>query len=141
MTEPDGLPVLELAAPGPQRDEGVSAILAGTKTALTGLLAIYEHAGERVPRAGDRFCVVDSQGLPAASIELTEVHTVPISRIDDDYAHAEGRGYGGAGDWRRAHEEFFTSDVVADALGHVPEIDDDTPVVAIRFRLIQQQVV
>jgi len=31
--------ILELAEPGPLRDSGVSAILAGTKTATTGLPA------------------------------------------------------------------------------------------------------
>lgn len=54
------LPVLELAFPGPLRDSGVAAILAGEKTALTGLLQIYEHDGEPVPQPGQRFSVIDS---------------------------------------------------------------------------------
>jgi hypothetical protein len=40
----DDLPVLELAAPGPARESGISAILAGTKTAMTGLPALHECA-------------------------------------------------------------------------------------------------
>jgi uncharacterized protein YhfF len=135
MTD-DDLPVLELAFPGPLRDSGVAAILAGEKTALTGLLQIHEHAGEPVPRPGQRFSVVDSAGEPAAVIELTEVHVVPISTVDDEYARAEGRGYADAADWRRAHEDFFQSEGVARFLGAVPVIDDDTLVVAERFRLI-----
>jgi hypothetical protein len=51
------LPALELAFPGPERDRGVAAILAGTKTALTGLLQILDHAGEPVPKPGQRFSV------------------------------------------------------------------------------------
>ncbi|GGP98557.1 hypothetical protein GCM10010140_30980 [Streptosporangium pseudovulgare] len=53
----DDLPALELAFPGPERDRGVAAILSGQKTALTGLLEIYEHAGEAVPMTGQRFSV------------------------------------------------------------------------------------
>lgn len=132
----DDLPILELATPGPLRDSGVAAILAGSKTALTGLLQIFEHEQEPVPRAGQRFSVIDSLGRPAAVIELTEVHVLPISVVDDDYAHAEGRGYTDAADWRRAHEEFFRGADVAAYLGGTPVIDDDTLVVTERFRLI-----
>jgi uncharacterized protein YhfF len=131
------LPVLELAAPGPERDSGVSAILSGAKTAMTGLPAFHEHAGEPLPAAGDRFRVVDSNGRPVAVIELTRVETEPISAVTDDYAHAEGRGYRDAAHWRAAHEEFFRSDFVAEFLGRVPEINDDTLVVTQRFRLVQ----
>jgi uncharacterized protein YhfF len=115
----DDLPVLELALPGPERDSGIAAILAGEKTALTGLLQIHEHAGEPVPRPGQRFWVVNSAGQPAAVIELTDVRVVPICEVDDDYARAEGRGYADAAQWRRAHEEFFRSEGVA-ALGRLP---------------------
>jgi uncharacterized protein YhfF len=80
--------------------------------------------------------VIDSAGQPAAVIELTEVRVVPISTIDDEYARAEGRGYADAAEWRRAHEDFFRSDGVAQFLGAVPVIDDDTLVVTERFRLI-----
>src|SRR3954447_19411790 len=96
----DSLPTLELAFPGPMRDRGVAAILNGSKTALTGLLEIYEHAGEAVPQAGQQFSVLDSEGRPAVTIELTEVRVVPIKEIDDDFALAEGRGYRDAVEWR-----------------------------------------
>jgi uncharacterized protein YhfF len=87
MTSSD-LPVLELAFPGPERDSGVAAILTGEKTALTGLPQIFEHAGESVPQAGQRFSVLDSAGRSAAVIELTEVRVVPMSAVDDEYARA-----------------------------------------------------
>jgi uncharacterized protein YhfF len=133
----DGLPVVELASPGPLRDSGIAAILAGEKTAMTGLLQVHEHAGEPVPQPGQRFSVVDSAGLPAAVIEFTEVRVVPISEVGDDYAHAEGRGYADAAQWRQAHEEFFRSEAITAFLGAVPDIHDGTLVVAERFRLIE----
>lgn len=66
----DNLPVLELAAPGPDRDSGVATIRAGTKTASTELVLIYEHAAEPLPQPGRRFSVIASAGRPAAIIEL-----------------------------------------------------------------------
>jgi len=136
MAPSDRLPTLELAFPGPERDRGVAAILSGRKTALTGLLEILEHAREPVPRPGQRFAVLDSDGRPAAVIELTDVRVVPICEIDDDYATAEGRDYADAAHWRAAHEDFFCSDEVSEYLGHTPVIEDATLVVAERFRLV-----
>jgi uncharacterized protein YhfF len=136
----EDLPELELAFPGPERDSGLAAILAGEKTALTGLLQIHEHAGEPIPQPGQRFSVLDSAGRPAAVIELTEVRVVPISMVDDDYASAEGRGYADAAEWRRAHEDFFRSEGVAEFLGATPAIGDGTLVVTERFRLIKPGV-
>jgi uncharacterized protein YhfF len=133
----EDLPTLELALPGPLRDSGVAAIIAGEKTALTGLLQILQHAGEPVPKSGDQFSVVNSAGQSAAIIELTDVQLVRICEVDDDYAHAEGRGYADADEWRRAHEEFFQSDGVTEFLGATAVIDDETLVVTERFRLIE----
>ncbi|WP_026413219.1 ASCH domain-containing protein [Actinomadura oligospora] len=130
------LPTLELAFPGPERDSGVAAIKEGRKTALTGLLEIYEHAGEPLPEVGQRFAVLDSDGLPTVTIELVEVRTVPIKDIDDAFALAEGRGYANAAEWRTAHEAFFQSEGVSEFLGHTPAIDDTTLVVAERFRVV-----
>jgi uncharacterized protein YhfF len=134
--EIDRLPELELAFPGPERDSGLAAILSGEKTALTGLLQILEHEGEPVPRAGQRFAVLDSAGEPAAVIELTEVRVVPISVVDDEFALAEGRGYRDRAEWRAAHEAFFRSEGICQYLGAEPEMNDDTLVVAERFRLV-----
>ncbi|MFJ9776389.1 ASCH domain-containing protein [Kitasatospora sp. NPDC101157] len=131
----DDLPTLELAFPGPERDRGVAAILSGDKTALTGLLEIYEHAGEALPRAGQVFAVLDSAGNTAVTIELLQVRVVPMKDIDDDFARAEGRGYADAAQWRTAHEEFFRGQGISAFLGHTPAINSDTLVVAQRFRV------
>lgn len=137
MTEYEDLPALELAFPGPERDRGVAAILSGEKTALTGLLEICTHAGEAVPQAGQRFAVLDSDGRPAVTIELVDVRVVPVKDIDDDFARAEGRGYPDAAAWRAAHRDFFQSDAVSGYLGHTPAFNDDTLVIAERFRVIE----
>jgi uncharacterized protein YhfF len=50
----EGLPVAEFAFPGPRRDQLVAAIVAGSKTTTTGLVADHEHEGEPLPRPGLR---------------------------------------------------------------------------------------
>jgi uncharacterized protein YhfF len=67
---------------------------------------------------------------------MTRVGTEPISAVTDDYAHAEGRGYRDAAAWRADHEEFFRGELVSRFLGHRPDIDDGTPVLVQRFRLV-----
>ena len=48
----DDLPIAEFAFPGALRDQLVAAILSGSKTTTTGLLADYEREGEPLPRPG-----------------------------------------------------------------------------------------
>jgi uncharacterized protein YhfF len=136
----EDLPTLELAFPGPLRDSGVAAILSGEKTALTGLLQILEHAGEAVPKPGERFSVLDSAGRSVAIIELTDVRVVRMCDVDDDYAHAEGRGYANAVEWRLAHQDFFQSEGVSEFLGATAVINDETLVVTERFRLVESGI-
>ncbi|HEU0042113.1 MAG TPA: ASCH domain-containing protein [Jiangellaceae bacterium] len=85
---------------------------------------MYEKEGVPLPAAGERYRVVDSDGKPVAVIELTRVATEPIGAVGDAYAHAEGRGYRDAADWRSAHEAFFRSEFVTAYLGFVPDLDD-----------------
>jgi uncharacterized protein YhfF len=135
----DDLPVAEFGFPGPLRDKLVSAILSGEKTTTTGLLAVYEYEGEAVPRAGRREAVVDSSGERVAVIEITEVDIIPVREVTGDFARDEGEGYETVELWREAHQRFFQGDEMRAALGGTaPEFEDDSLVVAIRFRLAER---
>jgi uncharacterized protein YhfF len=70
---PGLLPKAEFAFPGPLRDRLVAAILDGSKTATTALVAEYEHDGEPLLSVGQRSTVVDSDDCPVAIIEVTRV--------------------------------------------------------------------
>jgi hypothetical protein len=87
---PEDLPVAEFAFPGPLRDQLVAAVLDGTKTTTTGLVANYEHEGSPLPRPGLREAVVDSAGNRVAVIEITAVRVVRLAEVD--LAHALGEG-------------------------------------------------
>ena len=133
----DGLPVAEFAFPGELRDRLVAAILSGEKTSTSTLLADYEQDGEVLPEVGERGVVVDSAERPVAVIETTELRVVAIREIDLAFAREEGEGFETVAEWRGAHERFWAS--------YLPDVrvDDETLVVAERFRLVevvQQQV-
>ena len=86
MTEE--LRIIEFGFPGELRDRLVGAVLAGEKTATTGLLIEWELDDEPVPRLGEQLRVVDSQaagghggwspGGPVAAVN--EVEDVAVGR-------------------------------------------------------------
>ena len=136
---PGPLKPAEFAFPGPLRDRLVAAIIAGRKTTTTGLLAAYEHEGEPLPAAGERSSVVDSAGMPVAVIELTEVRVVALADVDLAHVRDEGEGHATVAEWRAAHKEFWHGDAMRAALGDPGfTVDDTTPVVLERFRVIAE---
>jgi uncharacterized protein YhfF len=131
-----GLPHAEFGFPGPLRDKLVAAILSGAKTSTTSLAAQY-GAAEPMPAVGDRSAVVDSAGEPVAAIEVTEIRVVRLADVDLRHAVDEGEGYASVAEWRAGHERFWHGAEMRGYLGD-PDftVDDDTPVVAERFRVL-----
>jgi uncharacterized protein YhfF len=136
---PAGPPVAEFAFPGPLRDQLVAAILDGTKTSTTALAIGYEREREPLPGPGERSVVVDSSDQGVAVIEMTSVVVVPLGEVDLDHAVDEGEGFTTVAEWRAGHEAFWHSDDVRGELGDPTfTVDDTTPVVLQRFRLIER---
>ena len=134
---PEDLPVAEFGFPGPLRDLLVAAILDGSKTTTTGLVADYEHEGSQLPWPGQREAVVDSAGNRVAVIELTAVRVIRLADVDLAHALGEGEGYTSVAEWRAGHEGFWHSAEMRAALDD-PDftVDDDTLLVAEEFRLV-----
>ncbi|WP_068920964.1 ASCH domain-containing protein [Planobispora rosea] len=131
------LPKAEFAFPGPLRDAIVAAILNGRKTATTALAVEYAHEGEPLPELGERSVVVDSADRPVAVIEVTGVRVVALGEVDTAHAVDEGEGHTTIAQWRAAHERFWHSQEMRSALGDAGfTVDDTTPVVLERFRVI-----
>ncbi|MFJ9647195.1 ASCH domain-containing protein [Streptomyces sp. NPDC004244] len=139
MTTYEDLPPYPLGFPGPLRDALVAAALSGAKTATTGLLPEYEAEGEPLPEPGDRSVLVDSDERAVAVVEVTEVRVVRLADVDLQHALDEGEGYASVAEWRASHERFWHSDPIREALGD-PDytVDDDTLVVAERFRIVER---
>lgn len=136
--QPGELPVAEFGFPGPLRDRLVAAILAGTKTTTSGLVADYEHEGEPLPRPGLREAVVDSAGHRVAVIETVAVRVIRLADVGLAHALGEGEGYTAVAEWRAGHERFWHSEQMRAAMDD-PDftVDDDTLVVAHEFRLVE----
>ena len=83
--------ICEFGFPGPLRDRLVAAVLSGTKTATTSLLAEWEAEGDELPEAGEQETVIDSAGEPVATIEITGCEVRTLSQVDDAVARAKGR--------------------------------------------------
>ncbi|MBT2387699.1 ASCH domain-containing protein [Streptomyces sp. ISL-11] len=133
----ESLPKAEFAFPGPLRDRLVSAILDGSKTATTGLLADYEHEGDPLPSVGERSVVVDSEDRPVAVIEVTDVRVVALRDVDLAHAVDEGEGCTTVAGWRADHEEFWHGEEMRQALGDPRfTVNDATPVILERFRVV-----
>jgi uncharacterized protein YhfF len=129
----DDLPVVEFAFPGPLRDQLVAAILSGAKTTTSALFL----ADEPLPAAGQRLAVVDSDGRRVAAIELTDVCVVRLADVDLRHAVDEGEGDESVAQWRANHEKFWHSAEVRAEMGQDFRVDDDTLIVAQRFRLLR----
>ncbi|WP_018784446.1 ASCH domain-containing protein [Micromonospora sp. CNB394] len=132
------LPTFEFAFPGPLRDQLVAAVLDGSKTTTTALLQDYEIDDEPLPDVGTRSAVIDSDGRPVAVIELVEVRVVRLGDVDLDHARDEGEGFETVAAWRAGHERFWHGDDYRGWLGDSAfTVDDDTPAVLQRFRLVE----
>jgi uncharacterized protein YhfF len=130
-------PVIEFGFPGPLRDQLVAAVLAGSKTTTTGLVADYEHENDPLPVPGGRQVVIDSAGRPVGVIETTAVRVMRLAEVGLDHALGEGEGYASVEEWRVGHEQFWHSAEMRQALEDPAfTVGDDTLVVAQEFRLV-----
>ena len=135
----EGLSKTEFAFPGPLRDSLVSAVLNGNKVSTSSLQGEYQLDGSPLPASGKRSVVVDSMNRPVAVIEVTSVRVVRLGDVDLAHAVDEGEGYKSVAEWRVAHESFWHSDEVRRELADPTfTVDDDTPVVLERFRVIER---
>lgn len=139
MPNREALKPFLLAFPGPLRDQLVAAVLEGRKVSTTGLLVEYQVEKEEPPPVGERSALIDSDGREIAVLEITEVRILRLGDVDLPHVLDEGEGHTSVAAWRAGHERFWHSEEMRDALGD-PEftVDDDTMVVAERFRVVER---
>lgn len=127
--------ICEFGFPGPLRDRLVNAVLRGTKTATSSLLADWLRDDEPLPSEGELQTVVDSEGVPVATIEIVACEVTRLGSVDDRVAQAEGESYATAAGWRAEHERFWIDEVLPGWGEDPPVLDDDTPIVVQWFRV------
>ena len=124
----------EFAFPGPERDRLVKAILDGGKTATTSLMAEFIHDHEPLPSSGRRTVLVDSDDQPLAVLRYVSVSVTRLGLVTLQHVLNEGEGYESLTQWREAHESFWTSENMRQALEDPDStIDDQTLVVLETF--------
>ena len=138
MANGSDIPVMAFGFPGPLRDKLVAAIRNGSKTSTTSTLIEYSVESEAIPQVGQRHIVIDSDGKPAAEIEITAVTHARLTDIDVKHARDEGEGFESVDEWRRAHEQFWHGDAMRAYLDD-PQfiVNDCTELVLERFRLVR----
>ncbi|MFG2599793.1 ASCH domain-containing protein [Streptomyces sp. NPDC048462] len=139
MPNREALKPFLLVFPGPLRDQLVAAVLDGRKVSTTGLLVEYEVEREEPPPVGERSALIDSDGREVAVLEVTEVRILRLGDIDLQHVLDEGEGDTSVARWRAGHERFWHSAEMREGLDD-PEftVDDDTLVVAERFRVVER---
>ncbi|GAA5054789.1 hypothetical protein GCM10023318_30160 [Nocardia callitridis] len=131
------MPTTEFAFPGPLRDRLVAAILDGSKTATTGVLAEYEHDADPLPEVGSFAAVIDSDEVRVAVIETIDIRVTRLADVDLAHAVDEGEGFSTVAEWRADHEKFWHSAEMRAAMADNRfTVDDDTLLVLERFRLV-----
>ena len=130
------LPRDEFAFPGPERDRLVKAILDGGKTATTSLMTEFIHDHEPLPSSGRRTILVNSDNQPVAVLRYASVSVIRLGVVTWQHVLNEGEGYKSLAEWREAHEFFWTSENMRQALDD-PDftVDDQTLVVLETFHV------
>ncbi|MEX3099441.1 MULTISPECIES: ASCH domain-containing protein [unclassified Streptomyces] len=130
MTWPrvDGLRTLELGTPGDMRVWLNSLALSGRKTTTTGLFDDYAKEDEPLETTGERLALVDTDGHPVGTVEITSVAVMPFTEVPWEHAAAEGEGDADLAAWRAGHRGYWER-------AGTP-VDDETLVVCLAFRLV-----
>ncbi|MFD3493586.1 ASCH domain-containing protein [Streptomyces sp. NPDC058690] len=118
---------LELGTPGELRTELNSLVLTGKKRATTSLLEEYVSEIEGLEYPGERQALLDNDGEPIATIEITGVEVKRFIEVTWEHAAAEGEGDASLEEWRAGHRRFWS-------LTGTP-VENDTPLVCLTFRL------
>jgi uncharacterized protein YhfF len=137
------LPAWGFAFPGPLRAKLTALALAGTKTTTAGLYVEVELGDDAMSVPGTREVLLDSDERPVAVIETVDCHVSRLADVDDRHAIDEGEGYEDAAAFRSSHERYWMESGVVDRVrAHLGDpdwsIDDDTLVVAERFRIVER---
>jgi uncharacterized protein YhfF len=98
-------------------------VLRGDKTATAGLA----EEDEAPLSPGERLTLLGYDDEPVGIVEVVDERVIPAGEIDVQFTRDEGEGFESVEDWRVAHERFFER-----------PLPDDTPIVALRFKLVER---
>ncbi|WP_424868196.1 ASCH domain-containing protein [Streptomyces sp. SAI-229] len=117
----------ELGAVGGMRERLTAPVLAGRKTATTGLPAEYVEETEGLEFEVECLALPGNDEDRVTTIEITGVELTSFGGAIWEHATAEGGGGRSLDEWRTGHRR-FREDIGT-------PVDENTPLVCLRFRL------
>ena len=135
------LPKDEFAFPGPERDCLVEAILEGRKTATTSLMTEFIHDHEPLTSSGRRTLLLNSDDQPIAILRYASVSVTRLGLVTLQHVLNEGEDYKSLPEWREAHESFWTSENMRQALDDPDFTVDDQTLVVLETFYVEARVV
>jgi uncharacterized protein YhfF len=115
-----------------EAEECAWLVMAGIKTATSGLVWEYEADHEKLPVAGDISIVTGRAGVPQCVIEVTEIVIKPFDEVDEQFAFDYGEWDRTLAGWRKENWAYFSR--VCDKLGRSPS--EKMPLICQRFRVL-----
>jgi uncharacterized protein YhfF len=113
-------------------EECARLVMAGIKTATSGLVWEYEANHEKLTAVGDISIVTGREGVPQCVIEVTESVIKPFAEVDERFAFDYGEWDRTLAGWRKGNWAYFSG--VCDELGRTPS--ETMPLVCQRFRVL-----
>ena len=107
-------------------------VLEGEKSITSTSPWLYDEDLQAAPVVGDYWVVMDGAGKPAAVLRTTEVTTLPMDQVTEQYSRYEGPSVRPIEAWRMVHWNFFTR--VLAPLGKAPTAE--MPVTLERFEIV-----
>jgi uncharacterized protein YhfF len=125
------LRAFELGTPGPMRHRLNTRVLTGEKLATAGLWQ-HDYLGEHesIDEVGERQALLDDDGDVIAVVEITRVETHRFVDVPWEFADAEGEDFRSIEHWCDGRASYYAQQGI--------EIDDDTRVVCVWFRVIDR---
>lgn len=97
-------------------------VVSGRKTATCSSLDIYKMEEEQLPKAGQYDIILDGQSQPLAIIRTTKVEIMPMNKVSESFAQAEGEGDLTLDYWYEEHARFFKEELAPYQLQFYPDM-------------------
>ena len=94
-------------------------VVSGRKTATCSSLDIYKMEEEQLPKTGQYDIILDGQSQPAI-IRTTKVEIMPMNKVSESFAQAEGEGDLTLDYWYEEHARFFKEELAPISYNFIP---------------------
>ncbi len=113
-------------------DKLAQLVIDGIKTATCSAHILYEQENEPIPAVDDYSIILNSKDEPVAIIKTVDVQVLPMNKVSEEHAVAEGEGDLSYQYWWDVHVEFFTEELANMGM----EFSEDMLLVCERFELV-----